>query len=121
MKSSLENEHICPKWIYCDFFTTLENEEVLKEMCINCGKTLIFNKIDGKIDDKRYSRAHFRDILQPFGRHHDEFVKIYGQKSLKRAKEIGAQQAHSQGLEGRKKDIMAEFNKEKKISSKTFF
>lgn len=119
MISSLENK--CPKWIYCDFLTTLENDEVLKEMCTNCGKVIIFNKVNGKIDDKRYAQAHFRDILQPYGSHHDEFIKVYGHQALERIKELGQQQTNVRDLENRKKDRLSEFKKEIKISSKTFF
>lgn len=80
MTSSSENK--CPKNVFCDFIPVIENEEVLKESCRNCGKTLIFNKVNGEVDPARYTNAHYRDLLQPFGSHHEDFMRVYGQASI---------------------------------------
>ncbi len=65
----------------CDFNVVLHNQEVQKESCSICGKTVIYRIIDGKIDTAKYGRDHVRDFLQPGGRAYEE---IYGSSWRKR-------------------------------------
>lgn len=65
----------------CKFDLVLDAEDVLKERCRFCNKNLYWNKVDGKVDEMAYSRAHIRDILQPGMKAYDE---IYGTSWKKR-------------------------------------
>lgn len=121
MSSSFPSEAICKKGLLCNFVTIFDNEEVLKETCKDCAKTFIFNRICGKIDERLYARAHYRDIIQPFGQHHEMFIKCYGNEAIEHAKSIGKQQQLVAGTAKRKQDYLDEYRKEIKISSKTFF
>ena len=120
MNSSFPSEAVCKKGLLCDFITVIDNEKVLKETCKNCNKTFIFNRVRGRIDERLYARAHYRDIIQPFGEHHELFIKCYGIEAIEHAKEIGKQQQIVAGTAKRKADYMDEYRREIKISSKTF-
>lgn len=57
-----------------------ENNDGRLEICIECKKRLSTKKDPktGRIDNKKYSKEHARDILQPFGRNGKLFRKYYG-------------------------------------------
>ena len=57
-----------------------DDENVIVEKCVNCGKVIRFNKAiepDGRerIDDKRYAFTHQVWFMQPS---HPEFERYYG-------------------------------------------
>ncbi len=87
----------CEKNIYCEFTAVVDNFEMLKEVCINCGKRVYYHRINGNIDNKQYTRDHTRDTIQPFGRHHGDFLKMFGSKGLDGLKE-------AVGIKKRKKE-----------------
>jgi hypothetical protein len=71
----------CKRGKLCDFNVVFHNHEVQKERCSLCGKDMIYNVIDGKIDQAKYGRDHVRDFLQPGGQAYEE---IYGSSWRKR-------------------------------------
>lgn len=71
--------------ILCDYENVLDNEEVTKDLCKNCGKVKLYNKVDGRIDNKKYADDHLRDFLQPYGAMKGLFFKIYGTKGFEEA------------------------------------
>lgn len=69
--------------LWCDFKPLLDNEDVVKEVCRFCNKYMYYNKVDGRIDNKRYFRAHIRDFCQPYGVTRKIFIDLYGYKAVK--------------------------------------
>ena len=72
------DDSACKNNIYCNFETTLDNAEVQKEACINCGKIVMYNKVRGRVDNAKYLRDHIRTTVQPYGRTGKLFRQIYG-------------------------------------------
>ena len=62
----------------CDFKQIEDYPDAVVEVCINCGKKVIYNRRDGKIDEKQYLFDHKRDFLQRKGKDKKLFEKIYG-------------------------------------------
>ncbi len=81
-------ENKCSANKLCGFDPTFENDEILIEHCRFCNKRLMFNKVDGRIDNKRYLRAHTRDTLQPNGITGRLFREIYGVSPINKVNEI---------------------------------
>lgn len=53
--------------------------DALVEVCLDCGKDLIYNKAkDGAIDNARYYKDHLRDFAQPTGKTAGIYNKFYG-------------------------------------------
>lgn len=71
----------------CDFHPFAEDESCQAERCHFCGKTALYRKIDGKIDNVKYLRDHVRNFVQPFGASHGLFLHIYGSEGIKRYKD----------------------------------
>ena len=71
------------KDIQCNYWTDLHNYEetiadtdyVLVERCTNCGHKILFNKVGGRIDNKRYLETHQIWFLQPS---HRLYERYYG-------------------------------------------
>ena len=74
----MRDDSRCQKNIYCQFDVVLSNDEVQVERCRNCGKKIIYNKINGKVDSAKYLRDHIRDTVQPVGRTAKLFRQFYG-------------------------------------------
>jgi len=68
----------CNKWGRHDFKRIIDNSTAVVEVCIKCGKRMVYNKREGKIDNKKYQEANKRLILQPYGKTEGEFKKEYG-------------------------------------------
>lgn len=56
------------------------------EVCLLCGEKKVYNKIDGRIDNKRYLEDHKRDFIQPYGKDLKLFIKLYGTEPIERAR-----------------------------------
>lgn len=84
-----------PQEAYCEkdkyhlhtFYRIAEYDEAISERCRQCGKRVIYNKKDGRIDNKLYGKYHYRDILQPSGEMEELFYEIYGKEGIKRSQE----------------------------------
>lgn len=63
-----------------DYEVVRESINGIRERCKECGKTLITKKDEetGRIDNKKYSKEHARDIAQPTGRTARIYRKYYG-------------------------------------------
>ncbi len=64
-----------------DFRKINENQDGILEICREC-KFRLTTKKDSKtqrIDNRRYSNAHKRDLLQPNGRNGKQFERYYGE------------------------------------------
>ena len=72
---------------YCDFLQILDNHEVVVEICKECGRKIIYNKRDGRIDNAKYLKDHIRQFAQPFGRTRKVFEELYGKVGVKIAME----------------------------------
>lgn len=65
----------CPVKKLCDFVVTEQHHDAQIERCTFCGKRIIYNKINGSVDQIQYGRDHVRDFLQPGAAAYEE---IYG-------------------------------------------
>ena len=83
----------CRKNIYCDFEVSRDLPDAQIEICINCGKKVIYNKRDNRVDNKKYLRDHIRHFVQPFGKTKRLFYRLYGSKPMEKFRE---------GLKGKK-------------------
>jgi len=70
------------KNILCDFRPSRNLPDALIEVCVKCGKKVVYNKVKGKTDNRKYLRDHIRDTVQPFGKNAELFEKIYGHKGI---------------------------------------
>lgn len=111
-------EAICPINKFCDFRVVLSNDEVQKEVCRFCNKRLMFNVIDGKIDNERYKRAHIRAFVQPIGQQAEIYEMIYGSQAFK---EIDARIKEKLDREERQKEMDYEFDKAIEGGKKTTY
>ena len=70
----------CPKSRLHNYELSKEDSKTLKETCTFCGHSVYWNKDKtGRLDNRRYARAHLRDFLQPHGRDHKLFLEVYGE------------------------------------------
>ena len=77
----MKNDSRCRKDKYCDFNVLLENAKVQVEVCVRCGKKVIYHKgAGGRVDNPKYLRDHVRHFAQPFGKTRRVFEEIYGRK-----------------------------------------
>ena len=74
---TIPEQSICKNYGLHAYKTLTDNSEVLVEVCTKCGDKQIYNRVNGKIDERRYRDSNARLILQPkFNRR--EFVKEFG-------------------------------------------
>lgn len=98
----MKNDAHCRKDKYCDFKVELENPKVQVEVCIRCGKRVIYHKgKGGRIDNAKYLRDHVRHFAQPTGKTRRVFEEVYGRKvyleTLKMLKKRGKKQESQKG------------------------
>lgn len=93
----------CRKNFLCNFEKSRDLPDALVEICINCGKKVIYKKVGGRIDNRRHLREHIRDTVQPWGKTKKLFLQIYGEKPLKELYERSLGQKS-------KKEIQAEWD-----------
>lgn len=92
----IPEEAYCNKGSYNlhDFYQVGDYEDAVIDRCRACKTRVIYNKKDGKIDNNRYGRYHYKDILQPSGEMSKLFYEIYGKGGVRIAK---------QSIEGKRK------------------
>lgn len=93
------------KAILCDFKRIGDYHDAIVEICTQCGKKVIYNKYNGRIDDAKYTRYHRRDILQPRGRDYKLFMKIYGMEAIKRSQSFAFKAKDTRTFEEIRRDI----------------
>ena len=77
----MKDDGRCPKDILCEFERSRDLSDALIEVCVRCGKKVVYNKgPKGRINNSKYLRDHLRSTVQPFGRTRELFEKIYGHK-----------------------------------------
>lgn len=79
-------ENKCQGRTLCKFEYVKDYPDAVVEVCIECGKKLIYNKVEGKIDQQRNIRNHIRDTVQPFGTTAPLFRELYGDKAMDKFK-----------------------------------
>jgi len=72
----------------CKFEGRYEDDSVVAEECRSCGKMVAYNKVDGRIDNRKYLHDHVRDFLQPTGRTANLFWHVYGQEGYDRMEKL---------------------------------
>src|SRR3990167_7481721 len=72
------DDSVCRKNIYCDFTSLRDLSDAVIEVCTQCGKKVVYNKIGKRIDNAKYLRDHIRSTIQPYGKTQKLFYKIYG-------------------------------------------
>lgn len=82
----MKDESRCKKNWLCDFKILESNDTVQVEVCLFCGKKVIYNKAEKeRIDNAKYLRDHRRDFVQATGSTAKDFERIYGRKKWKEA------------------------------------
>lgn len=77
----MKDDSKCPKKTYCQFEVSRSLPRVQIEVCVNCGKKVVYNKDPrGRVDKSKYLRDHIRDTVQPYGKTERLFFEIYGEK-----------------------------------------
>jgi len=75
----IKNRWKCKKGFMCDFKVIGDYPDAQVEVCINCGKKLIYNRVRGKIDEVQYLEDHKRDFVQR-STNPKLYKRIYGNK-----------------------------------------
>ena len=95
------DESKCRKNFLCDFQLSRDTPDALIEICRFCSKKVIYGKVGGKIDNKKFLRDHIRATVQPFGKTHKLFEKIYGMETMRKLyKELGNKKSKAQVQRG---------------------
>jgi hypothetical protein len=92
----MKNDSACRKSVLCRFEKSRDLPDALIEVCVNCGKKVIYNKRDGNVDDAKYLRDHLRDFAQPFGRTAKIFERIYGKAAVARMRSLPRRKSKDQ-------------------------
>ena len=82
----MDDNSKCKKSIFCDFELSRDLPDARIEVCAACGKKVIYRKIKGKYDEKKYLRDHIRDTVQPCGKNAKLFYQLYGAEPVERAR-----------------------------------
>ena len=81
----IPDEAKCRKDILHNFEISRDLPDALIEVCIACGEKNVYYKKNGELDERKYNNAHFRDLLQPYGRTGELFYQIYGTQGIETA------------------------------------
>ena len=65
-----------------DFTILHDTPYYLVEIDNKTGKKIIWNKVDGRIDNAAYLRVHKDDYLQPVGSTEKEFARRYPERNV---------------------------------------
>lgn len=83
---TVPNEAICPKGFLHDFADVQERPTAFVERCVNCGHKAVYGKDrSGRMDNRRYLRAHYRSFVQPKGAGSNAFRKAFGERAWRNA------------------------------------
>lgn len=78
----IPKEARCSKTLLHDFKDVSDHKDAQVEMCRFCSTRNIYRKDDrGRIDNRRYLRAHFRSFVQPLGPTSRYFREVWGDKA----------------------------------------
>lgn len=80
----MQGDSACKKNILCAFEISRNLPDAQIEICVNCGKKVVYPKIDGEVDPHKYARDHLRDTLQPYGSTYELYRKIYSFDNVKK-------------------------------------
>lgn len=72
----------CKKNRWCDFTATHEDAGGKVEVCIFCGRKVVYRKVNGRTDNIKYLKMHIRNFAQPRGATRKVFEEIYGKQKL---------------------------------------
>lgn len=76
----MSDDSACGKNVLCDFSDVRDMKDAQVEVCVRCGKRVVYKKgNDGRIDNRKYLRDHIRYTIQPFGKTRKLFFRIYGE------------------------------------------
>lgn len=80
------SEAICPKGALHRWTESQEFHDAYVEICEQCSKRMIWRKDEfGRMDNRKYSRAHIRSFAQPTGPTAKIFAMAYGEDVYRRA------------------------------------
>ena len=96
----------CRKNFLCEFEISQDLYDALIEICKNCGKKVVYNKVDGRVDSDKYLRDHLRDTVQPRGRTGKLFLEIYGSEPIEQARRMGARLIMREKIKEMKKEVV---------------
>jgi hypothetical protein len=75
---NIPDEAKCEKRALHSFVPKVSNSYVIAETCEFCGEKVQYSVVNGRIDNNKYARDHFRDFLRPTGEGKELFIKTYG-------------------------------------------
>jgi hypothetical protein len=108
-------EALCPKDKFCDWKVLLSDNVAQVEVCRNCARKIIFNKINGNVDNDRYLRTHIRAFCQPFGPTADVYEAMYGKQAVRQfIEDAREQRARAERMKGYDYDFKKAMEGEKK-------
>ena len=101
----MKDDSYCKKDILCEFSKENEFYDALVEICVNCGKRVVYQK---PIDQEKYALDHQRSTLQPSN---PLFKRIYGTAGIK----MGEKYEEYLKMKGKRESLREEL-KDKRIS-----
>lgn len=107
----------CRKGTLHKFEESRNLHDAIIEACVLCSEKRIYNKgKDGRIDNTAYLRHHLRSSIQPFGRTHKLFEKVYGIDKAKKEYEFHrnkkSKEKDREEWENTRKDIQRKLKRE---------
>lgn len=83
---TIPNESKCPKGFLHRFEDATERKDAFVEYCVLCGEKAVWRKdAKGRMDNRKYLRAHYRSFVQPRGAGSGAFRKAFGEKAWREA------------------------------------
>lgn len=73
----------CRKAKYCAFNVIQDDAGATLEQCSQCGRKVVYRKVNGRIDNRKYLSEHVRDFAQRHGPTSKIFEQIYGKTAIK--------------------------------------
>lgn len=68
----------------CNLQNQKEYSDAIVQICEDCGKKYVFNKVDGSIDTDKYRIANKRALIQPSDKR--AWAEVYGTELLEKGK-----------------------------------
>ena len=76
----------CARGKLHEYMDVIEYGDAFVEVCVRCSGKAIYRKDEhGRIDNRRYLRAHYRSFVQPHGVTGPHFAYVYGEKAWREA------------------------------------
>ena len=107
----------CRKGTLHKFEESRNLNDAIVEVCTICSQKRIYHKgKDGRIDNARYLKDHLRSSIQPFGRTHKLFEKVYGIDKARKEYEFHrnkkSKEKDREGWEETRKDIQRKLKRQ---------